>query len=301
MAPSAQRKVPKPIALDLDTPFNQDLSGLLGMAGSDIISDIDHAEFDLFYRHRFQISLESSQKVDEKPKYTETDEFYQNPTENHLENSASTHRRSIRRIRNKDDPFYIASDDVSSGTSTPSRDITKITDGDVDVDAIPIMQLNLAEARSDSDALERNIPKRKKKQHMQYTVLSDETFDGEENATAAPQPSSGINSDFARPISNKRDKSRKPLLGVDSSGLGSVAFEEAEAGTDENDSSIQGAEDVEMQKALHEVERLRLEMQRASERVQLSEGVSAKGTLVKKKRKKKKRRASGAAKPEGSI
>ena len=43
-----------------------------------------------------------------------------------------------------------------------------------------------------------------------------------------------------------------------------------------------------MARALAEVERLRMEMQRASERVQV-EGIPPEGTLVKKKKKKKRK------------
>ena len=42
-----------------------------------------------------------------------------------------------------------------------------------------------------------------------------------------------------------------------------------------------------MQRALAEVERHRLEMQRASERIQVSDGTPADGTLVMKRKKKK--------------
>ena len=42
-----------------------------------------------------------------------------------------------------------------------------------------------------------------------------------------------------------------------------------------------------MQQAMKEVERLRLEMQRANERIQVAQGVDAEGTVVKKKVKKK--------------
>jgi AP-3 complex subunit delta-1 len=42
-----------------------------------------------------------------------------------------------------------------------------------------------------------------------------------------------------------------------------------------------------MAKAMQEVERLRLEMQRANERIQAAQGVPPEGTVVKKKKKKK--------------
>ena len=45
-----------------------------------------------------------------------------------------------------------------------------------------------------------------------------------------------------------------------------------------------GHEEAEMAKAMQEVERLRLEMQRANERIQAAQGVE--GTVVKKKKKK---------------
>lgn len=48
----------------------------------------------------------------------------------------------------------------------------------------------------------------------------------------------------------------------------------------------QQREEAEMAKAMQEVERLRLEMQRASERIEAAKGVE--GTVVKKKKKKPK-------------
>ena len=49
----------------------------------------------------------------------------------------------------------------------------------------------------------------------------------------------------------------------------------------------QQREEAEMQQAMKEVERLRLEMQRANERIQVAQGVDVEGTVVKKKAKRR--------------
>lgn len=63
------------------------------------------------------------------------------------------------------------------------------------------------------------------------------------------------------------------------------------------DHERQQREDAEMAKAMQEVERLRLEMQRANERIQAAQGVPPEGTLVKKKVKKKSKPFLGEVEP----
>ena len=74
---------------------------------------------------------------------------------------------------------------------------------------------------------------------------------------------------------------------VDSSSIGAFSLEGDGNGTMGFDHERQQREDAEMAKAMQEVERLRLEMQRANERIQIAQGVPPEGTLVKKKVKKK--------------
>jgi AP-3 complex subunit delta-1 len=74
---------------------------------------------------------------------------------------------------------------------------------------------------------------------------------------------------------------------VDSSSIGTFSLEGQGNNILGFDHERQQREDAEMAKAMQEVERLRLEMQRASERIQAAQGVPPEGTLVKKKVKKK--------------
>jgi AP-3 complex subunit delta-1 len=77
-------------------------------------------------------------------------------------------------------------------------------------------------------------------------------------------------------------------LSVDSSNLGSFSLE-ANDEDDQLDIERREAEEAEMAAAMKEVERLRLEMQRAAERIETAEGVDVEGTVVKKKKRRKAR------------
>jgi AP-3 complex subunit delta-1 len=83
------------------------------------------------------------------------------------------------------------------------------------------------------------------------------------------------------------------LLLVDSSSIGAFSLEGEGNGALGSDHERQRQEDAEMAKAMQEVERLRLEMQRANERIQAAQGVPPEGTMVKKKVKKKSKPALG--------
>ena len=79
---------------------------------------------------------------------------------------------------------------------------------------------------------------------------------------------------------------------MDSSGLNQLSLiDHAETDADggsQFDIQRKEAEEAEMAAALKEVERMRLEMQRAAERVETAEGVDVEGTVVKRKKKKQK-------------
>ena len=72
-------------------------------------------------------------------------------------------------------------------------------------------------------------------------------------------------------------RTKRGLLGLDSSGLGSLSLE-----TSAHSAKLDIEQRQEEEHALREVERLRLEMQRASERIQAKE----ESTVVRKKKKK---------------
>jgi len=92
-------------------------------------------------------------------------------------------------------------------------------------------------------------------------------------------------------------KTKNPLLQVDSSSIGAFSLESDGNGTVGFDHERQQQDDAEMAKAMQEVERLRLEMQRANERIQAAQGVPPEGTFVKKKAKKKNKPVLGGDEP----
>ena len=102
--------------------------------------------------------------------------------------------------------------------------------------------------------------------------------------TLGPAAPDALRDDIVRP---QPGKAKKSLLDVDSSGLAALSLDDD--GTSNRkltqlDIERKAQEDAEMKKALQEVERLRLEMQRASERLHVKEEVAVK----KKKRKVRK-------------
>ena len=89
---------------------------------------------------------------------------------------ASERKKAERSERYRDDPYYIDSN-RSTGSTTPLHSILRSTNGEaLDVDAIPVMELNL-ESRDVQSAPERKAPAqpvRKTKRH--FEVAGDETL-----------------------------------------------------------------------------------------------------------------------------
>ena len=130
------------------------------------------------------------------------------------------------------------------------------------------MQLDIDKLGSDT------APKRDSRpapRRTQIVVAADETLSGSGGST--PRYDS----------EDSKRKKKQQLLQVPSSALGSLNLGDRPA------EDAQAKDEEEMAKAMKEVERLRLEMQRANERIGVAQGVDAGGTVVKKKVKKKKR------------
>lgn len=294
VAPTAQKKVPLPEDLDLDTPINPNLASILQHADTDDQPDIESSEFDNFYNvrpSRKAAAAVTGPAIDTIPSVDPEPTSYQQ-----TEDLETLHRKRLeRRIRNKDDPFYIPSEDNASGASTPFHDILRSTNGeDVDVDSIPIMNLDLGEALPESPGSDPRfgVPKpKKKKAPKRHHVALDENLDLDESQLAATFRTSS-----PTPLTQRAKPKRNPLE-VDSSGLGTFSLDEREAGGTQLDVERREVEDADMARALAEVERLRMEMQRASERV-VVEGMPAEGTLVKKKRRKKRKDVLGGSSGE---
>ena len=291
VAPAAQRKVPLPSDLSLDTPINSDLARLLQDADQDFLVDTEAADFDTFYNQRPVQRAISGPAIDTLPSFEPETTSYQQNDHTLSDSDALVRKRIQRRERNRDDPFYIGTDDASSGTSTPFHDILRSTNGeDVDVDSIPIMNLELGDQSPIAESFDKDPKKTKRKRHKKVHITKDETIDNEASEIDQTQRASASG---LAPQQHARDKAKKSLLQVDSSGLSTFSLDGGDAPASQLDIERQEAQDIEMAKALAEVERLRLEMQRASERIQATDGTPAEGIVVKKKKNLKSKQPMG--------
>ncbi|KAL6716304.1 AP-3 complex subunit delta [Lecanora helva] len=282
VAPTAQRKVPIPSKLDLETPVSDSLEDLLQHSEQDSSRDSDSIDFHSFY-HQSPAHTASN-----RPAFvivpTVEPEHLSYQSEGILPSKEIIQQRPPRRDRNRDDPFYIGTDDVSSGTSTPLHDILRIENGeDVDVDSIPIMSLDLGDNRATSGISDKELDKIQRKRVKAVNIMKDESIETDFPGTdSIPSPRAGQGEGTVSPF----DKTKKSLLQIDSSRLSALSLAGNTSGFDQCQENE--AQDGEMKNALAEVERLRLEMQRASERVQATDGTPPEGTLIKKKKRKKK-------------
>lgn len=289
VAPGAQKNVPIPTGLDLDQPINANLNNLLKAIESAPFAEPDDDEFEVYYHQPAPASKMYTADEPAANRLAAPEEtvhsYQQGSEESYLDSDIVARRKAERMERNKDDPFYIAPSDDRSGRSTPLDNILRSNNGpDLDIDSIPIMDLHLGKTHTppfEAPHKKASIPK--PRQRIQ--VAADETLaisgsstprhDDSENSLDAPRP---------------KPKGKHSLLQVDSSHIGSFSLEgDGIPGPDTIDFERQQKEDAEMVKAMQEVEKLRLEMQRANERIQAAHGVE--GTVVRKKKKKKKAKA----------
>jgi len=289
VAPGAQRKIPVPEDLDLDTPINPNLQNLLAQAE---LEGFETDEDDVFAAYTEPIAayneaptaVSAAERLDAPHKEPTS---YQNAAEDeYLDPDIVARRKAERKERYKDDPFYIDPEgDKGSGAVTPLGRIVREGNVEVDIDSIPIMDLSF-EKRGPSPAGEDVTRTRSpRRPTRRVEIMGDETLGGD-------QASNSSREDIISPrLTQTQTRMKKSLLEVDSSGLGSLSLDDDEAGNGNRkmtklDIERREQEEAEMKKALKEVERLRLEMQRASERLE------ARGETVVKKKKKKVRRAT---------
>jgi len=272
VGPAALRKVPAPEGLDLDVPINANLQIILHQADYDSEYDSGDDEVRRFYYEKpsavktaytpksaSDLLETQSGKGSRRSSYQEVDSLV---SKEELER-----KRAERRERNKDDPYYIGSEQ-NSGTSTPVHNILRTSNGDLDVDAIPVMELKL-----DHHPPERRAaPKAAKKPKRHFEITSDETL-GDDSV-----PASYSSSPSSRPPI-AASKGKKSLLEMDSSALASLSLDETAA----RSGKLDYEQEEEMARAVKEVERLRLEMQRQAERIEEPED---EGTVVRRKKKK---------------
>jgi AP-3 complex subunit delta-1 len=290
VAPGAQRKVPMPEGLDLDTPINPNLQSLLSQAeleGFETDEDDVYAAYSeppTSYTSATQQSIPAAERLDAPPQKEPSS--YQNAVEEeYLDPDIIARRKAERRERYRDDPFYIDPDGPQgSGAVTPLGSIVRAGNEEVDIDAIPIMDLELEHSSSRGSASDVHISRTRspRKASRRVEIMGDETLGPSETDT-----SSGRDDIIAPPRRQSGTKPKKSLLEVDSSVLGSLSLDDDDSGRRMTKLDIERKEqeEAEMRKALAEVERLRLEMQRASERLE------ARGEVTVKKKKKKVRKA----------
>lgn len=301
---AAQRKVPIPEDLDLDTAINPDLNSILQssqLADAEEDDDEDVAAFNRFYYER-EVSAPTVLQPASRTQYIESDEDEPASYQQAPESPATKARRKAERAaRNKDDPFYIPSAD-----RTPANEMSNIISkdqGNLDIDSIPIVDLKI-----DISQLPEHQPseRSKKKPKKKFVVAADETLDPspEQLSTSyserrTPRPISRAISNTGSSSSVPASHARKNLLSVDSSNLGSFSLLDNadESGTSQLDIERRLAEEAEMAAALKEVERKRLELARAEEqaRTHVAQGVDEEGVVVKRKKKKVKKTAQDEA------
>lgn len=283
VAASAQRKVPLPEKLSLEKSLVGDLPGLFN-EGSDAPRDLGHQDPVKSFYYVRDLPVPDKPLPEILQIDTEQRESYQNPGGLVGDMAGAARRNAERAERNKDDPFYIGTEERSSGKSTPLHPDVNIWHGEeINIDAIPVIDLRMDDQGS---PVGRESQRKHRSRSKKYDVVADETI-GYEEASGTPT---------APRAPDKLGKSKSSLLQVDSSGLGHFPLEEAsKADASRNPTSMD--RDEEMARAMREVEKARLEMQRASERIH-SGGVPSEGMLVSRKKKKKKKKGEKAAHSE---
>lgn len=287
VAISAQRNVPIPDGLDLLEPIHPNLINLLAAGDTIALGTEQEDEFEVYYHQKPPPTKVSSNepainKLADAPEEIATS--YQANEESYLDPDILARRKAERAERNKDDPFYIGAPVSRTGTSTPIHNILQNANGpDLDIDAIPIMQLDLGKLEGAGlSSPDRPTPRPKPRQRI--VIAQDENLAGSGGSTPRNYDSESNSDALTRARAKKLKQS---LLQVDSSNIGSLSLEgESNASNSGYDYERQKQEEAEMAQAMKEVERLRLEMQRANERIQVAQGVDVEGTVVRKKKKK---------------
>jgi AP-3 complex subunit delta len=296
VAPKAQINVPPPDGLDLEEPIHPNLNHLLAQADQLALNINEEDDFEVYYHQRpapTSISSASAPAIDRLVEpASDSPASYQDLSEDsYLDADIVARRKAERQERNKDDPFYIPTNDNIPRTSTPIHNILQDNNGpDLDIDSIPIMQLDLGKLGTSAPTTKTQPRARQK-----MVIATDETLEGRVSPRAYDSEN---NSDsFTK---TKARKLKQSLLGVDSSYIGSFNLE-GDSATTGYDYERQQREEQEMQQAMKEVERLRLEMQRANERIQVAQGVDAEGTTIVRKKKKKKQEGDGVTSQGDSL
>ncbi|GAB1191481.1 hypothetical protein APSETT444_000660 [Aspergillus pseudonomiae] len=266
VATNAQRKVPLPDQLSLTREFNKELYGLFHNPAKWLPEPAGQLPSQMFY-HVKETSVLDKQPVEFVPLDLQLNPTYQDLSSGLGDDTAAFKRREERKERNRDDPFYIAAEDeLSSGTLTPFHQALNTSNGSgLDIDSIPIVDLKLGGAGS----------------HRTLASISRDNRQGgsrPKKYEIAPDEMIGQDSPHLNP-NDEPSKAKRSLLQVDSSGLEHLSLDgRGSPLVDTTVPTMVAGHDAEMAMAVQEVEKLRLEMQRASERVHPN-GIPAEGTL----------------------
>jgi AP-3 complex subunit delta-1 len=294
----AQKRVPIPDELKLDTPINANLPSLLQVSQDLSQEDSEHDEFHAYYNERVVPVAEKTllpRTVEPNQEAPTSYQAFEDP-------DVLARRKAERRARNKDDPFYIPQEGDSSGTSTPFHDILSKSNGtELNVDDIPIIDLQIDGNEGEASAMltELQKQKRKRKTIKRFVIAADETIATETASSRDSSRPGSFEPGNAFPTS-KPVRPKKNLLQVDSSGLHQLSLEQNINGQESNIERRE-AEEAEMAAAMQEVERLRLQMQRAAETTEVAEGVNDEGTIVKRKKKRRPNIDTGSGATEHMI
>ncbi|EGD96925.1 AP-3 complex subunit delta [Trichophyton tonsurans CBS 112818] len=286
VAAGAQKKVPIPSDLDLDQPINPRYIHIQRESSNGWLDSSTHDECYQFYHIPDSTSFVTRQQKEILSPAPIQPTSYQNLSEGVLSEPADVvaKRRMARRERNKDDPFYISLGQGEGESSDPATPFNQALRGaneeDLDLDSIPIIDLAIGQQNpGKSDGQKPRKPKRKAKP-KKVEIIGDETLEFENSSSPTVRPASA-------PTGPGATRPKKSLLEVDSSGLGQLSLEEDSGLTpDVGDIARKEAEDAEMMKAMAEIQRLRLEMQREAEAIHGSKEVPAEGKMIKRKKKK---------------
>ncbi|OXV06159.1 hypothetical protein Egran_06073 [Elaphomyces granulatus] len=274
---TAQKKVPLPVGLDLGQPINNAFHSSFSDS-YDVCPEVaDKPGFESFYYGQDTSTLVNQQE----PMKTDAPQTgsYQDSSEILLDGSIDiAKRKAERRERNKDDPFYIDPDGEPFGSNSLFHQaLTTSNEEELDIESIPIINLTIDDGESsfEKSSAGDSLRKNRSSASGKVDIVIEETLGDDEYSAASIK--AGVLSDKGR--------SKRSVLQVDSSGLEQLLLEDVQLRSSlAADIKVDEQGDIEMSRAVQEVENLRLQMQRAAERIH-AHGVPTEGTLIKKKKR----------------
>lgn len=255
----AQRKVPIPEFFEFSSSLNPHLNEILSEAEENWLTLLHDYEPQNFYY--------TQQKTFNNKKQSMITSSHHEPSL-YLDSPKQVKMKVRRHEESKDDPFYIVQDQESPNNS-PSPFQKVLRNEELDIDAIPVIDLDIGRTNQGSSQEVAGRSKEYKKAPStprKVEIVPEATI---EDAT-----------DKVDRISHVGTSNHK--IGVDSSDLTHVSFGESSV-LNKNNITIKQDDEGEMANALAEVERLRLEMQRISERVHIVNDIPDEGFIIKKK------------------